>query len=59
MFGLGMWELVIILVIIVVIFGANKIPRLGKGIGEAIKNFKSGLRGDQEESDKNDKNEKP
>lgn len=40
MFGLGMQELVIILVIVLVLFGANRLPEIGKGIGQAIKNFK-------------------
>jgi sec-independent protein translocase protein TatA len=37
---LGMPELLIILAIIIVIFGANRLPGLGRGIGSAIKNFK-------------------
>ncbi len=36
----GIWELVIILVIVILIFGANRLPELGKGIGKGIKNFK-------------------
>jgi len=38
--GIGMSELIIILVIVVIIFGATRLPQLGKGIGEAIRNFK-------------------
>ncbi|MFW5487054.1 MAG: twin-arginine translocase TatA/TatE family subunit [Desulfovibrio sp.] len=40
MFGIGMPELIIILVIILIIFGANKLPEIGGGLGRAIKNFR-------------------
>jgi len=40
MFGLGTTELIVILVIVVIIFGAGKLPEIGGGIGKAIKNFK-------------------
>jgi sec-independent protein translocase protein TatA len=40
MFGLGMQELVIILVIVLVLFGAKRLPELASGMGKAIKNFK-------------------
>ncbi len=40
MFGLGPTELIIILIIVVILFGASRLPEIGKGIGEAIKNFK-------------------
>jgi sec-independent protein translocase protein TatA len=39
--GLGMPELIIILVIILIIFGAGKLPQIGEGMGKAIRNFKS------------------
>jgi len=41
MFGLGMPELIIILVIILIIFGAGKLPEIGTGLGRAIKGFKN------------------
>ena len=41
---IGLPELLIILAIIIVVFGANRLPGLGKGIGSAIKNFKDGLK---------------
>ena len=40
MFGIGFPELIIILVIVLIIFGANKLPEIGAGMGKAIKNFK-------------------
>ena len=40
MFGIGMPELIIILVIVLIIFGANKLPEIGGGLGRAIKNFR-------------------
>ena len=39
-FGMGIGELVLILVIVTVVFGATKLPQLGDGLGRAIKNFK-------------------
>ncbi len=46
--GLGATELVIILVIVVVIFGASRLPQLGKGLGEGIRNFKQSLKSSHE-----------
>ena len=43
---LGLPELIVILVIVVIIFGANRLPELGKGIGAAIKNFKDATKPD-------------
>ena len=48
---LGVPELLVILVIVVIIFGSSKLPQLGKGIGEGIRNFRKGMRGGDEESD--------
>lgn len=48
---LGMPELLVLLLIVVIIFGASKLPQLGKGLGEGIRNFKRGMRGDEPERD--------
>ena len=50
---LGTGELIVILVIVVLIFGVNKIPQLGKGLGEGIRNFKSSLKSGHEEPPQN------
>ncbi len=40
MFGLGIWELLIILTIVVLLFGAKRLPMIGEGVGKMINNFK-------------------
>jgi len=43
MFGLGTQELMLILIIVVVLFGATRLPQIGSGIGQAIRNFKKSV----------------
>ncbi|MDO3378000.1 twin-arginine translocase TatA/TatE family subunit [Geoalkalibacter halelectricus] len=50
MFGLGTQELLIILVLVLVIFGAGKLPQVGGALGKGLRNFKEGLnKGDEDE----------
>jgi sec-independent protein translocase protein TatA len=48
MFGIGATELLIVLAIVIVLFGARRLPELGSGIGKAIRNFKAGVSGKDE-----------
>ena len=43
MFGFGHWELLIVLILVMIIFGAGKLPQIGAGIGTGIRNFKKGV----------------
>lgn len=57
MFGLGMQELIIILVIVVVLFGATRLPQVGEGVGKMITNFRKSMKsaekeGEEEEAEK-------
>lgn len=55
--NLGPMELVIILLIVLVIFGSSKLPQLGRGLGEGIKNFKKGIKDIDKEPDGSDEDE--
>ena len=48
--GIGLPELIVILVIVIVIFGANRLPELGRGIGKGLKNFKDATKEDETKS---------
>ena len=52
MFGLGIGELVIILLVLVLLFGASRLPQLGAGLGEGIKSFRKAFRDIREEDEK-------
>lgn len=49
MFGLGTQELLIILVLVMIIFGAGKLPQVGSALGKGLRNFKKGVNDGEEE----------
>ena len=55
---IGTWELVLIILVIVLIFGGKKIPELMKGVGKGVKSFKDGLNEVDEQINLNDTTEK-
>lgn len=59
MFGLGTTELIVILVIILVLFGAGKLPEIGSGLGKAIKNFRRSSSDSELEVTPGDEKNKP
>ena len=57
--NIGMTELIVILIILVLLFGATKIPALARALGKSVKEFKGGIReGDEEVKDKKDEDKK-
>ena len=56
MFGLGVWELLIVLAFVVVLFGAKRLPLIGEGLGGMITNFKKATKKNKEEQAKLDDN---
>jgi len=47
MFGMGIWELLIILVIVLVLFGAKRLPELGEGLGRFVKGLRTGIQNEE------------
>jgi twin arginine-targeting protein translocase, TatA/E family len=57
--NIGMSELLVVLVIVMVIFGAGKLPEIGAGLGKAIRNFKKTATGELDENEKSREKELP
>ncbi len=57
MLGIGAWELTIIFAIILLLFGAKRLPNVATGLGQAIRNFNSALKGEDKKSELSEKNQ--
>lgn len=51
MFGLGVGEIILVLALLVLLFGAKRIPQIARGLGEGIRNFRSSIKEGQEDPD--------
>jgi len=59
-FRIGPWEIALVLVIILIVFGVGKLPQVGGAIGKGLRAFKRGQRGeDEEEEEEEEEEEKP
>lgn len=56
-FGLGMPELVVILIIILLLFGPKNLPKIGSALGRTVKNLRAGMEDDKSKGDKSDEEE--
>ena len=56
MFGLGLWEGLIILIVVLLMFGGSRLPKLGSALGQAMVNFKKGLNEKDEDDPENKQN---
>ncbi len=54
MFGLGLPEIILIAIVVLLLFGGKKIPELMKGLGKGVKSFKDGMKGVEEDAEKDD-----
>ncbi|NLE87666.1 MAG: twin-arginine translocase TatA/TatE family subunit [Myxococcales bacterium] len=57
--AVGPWQIVLIALVILLLFGASRLGDIGKGLGEGIRNFKKGITDDPDESDDADEDEEP
>jgi sec-independent protein translocase protein TatA len=53
--NLGPWELILIFLIVLVVFGANKLPKVAKDLGKGIREFKKSISGEQDEKSEEEK----
>ncbi len=58
-FRLGPWEIALIVVVILIVFGVGRLPQVGGAIGKGIRNFRKGQRGEDFEEEEEDKEKTP
>ena len=56
---LGTWEIIVIVLVVLLLFGGKKIPELMKGVGKGVKSFKDGMNGVGDEKDENKNDNSP
>ncbi len=57
--SIGWWEILLIAVLVVLLFGARRLPEIGKGLGDGIRSFRDSLRGTDKESGGSDRSGPP
>jgi len=50
--GLGPGEIILLIIVLLIVFGAGKLPQIGKSLGQGLKNFRKGLKGEGEDEEK-------